>query len=70
VATQIPEPTEPAIIAPATALTTAQTLIFKGQINAYIKREAIMHENMQKAYSLSLGQCIELLKAKLKQSNE
>jgi hypothetical protein len=70
VVTQIPVPTEPAIIPPATARTTAQELIFKGQINEYIKREATLQENMQKAYYLILGQCTELLKAKLKQFNE
>jgi hypothetical protein len=64
----IPLPTEPVLVAPATALTTAQTLIFKGQIDQYIKRNAMLQENMQKAYSLILGQCTELLRAKMKQS--
>jgi hypothetical protein len=62
----IPLPTEPVLVAPATALTTAQTLIFKGQIDQYIKRNAMLQENMQKAYSLILGQCTELLRAKMK----
>jgi hypothetical protein len=65
---QVPVPVEPVLVAPATALTVAQTLIFKGQINEYIRRQAILQENMQKAYSLILGQCTELLRAKLKQS--
>jgi hypothetical protein len=65
---QVPVPVEPVLVTPATALTVAQTLIFKGQINEYIRREAILQENMQKAYSLILGQCTELLRAKLKQS--
>ena len=62
-------PIDPVIIAPATALSTAQTLIFKGQIDQYIKRLGMLQENMQKAYSLILGQCTELLRAKIKQSN-
>jgi hypothetical protein len=66
----IPIPPEPVPIGTATALTTAQTLIFKGRIGEYIKRQATLQENMQKAYSLVLGQCTELLRAKLKQSND
>ena len=66
----VPVPLEPALIGEAEELTTSQKLIFKGQIDQYIRREAILQENMQKAYSLVLGQCTELLRAKLKQSNE
>jgi hypothetical protein len=64
----IPLPVEPVVVAPAQALSTAQTLIFKGQIDQYIKRNALLQENTQKAYSLILGQCTELLRAKMKQS--
>jgi hypothetical protein len=53
----IPIPAEPELVGTATVLTTAQTLIFKGEINEYIKRQATLQENMQKAYSLVLGQC-------------
>jgi hypothetical protein len=58
------------VIAPATELWVSQRLIFKGQIDQYIRQEAMLQENMQRAYSLVLGQCTKLLKAKLKQSNK
>lgn len=69
-ATTILIPAEPQPIDPAAVLTTAQELIFKGEIDQYIKRRAMLQENMQKAYLLILGQCTELLKAKLKQLNQ
>ena len=70
VAPQIPIPPEPTVPDDAEDLSTAQKLIFKGQISEYIKREATLQQNMQRAYSLILGQCTELLRAKLKQSND
>ena len=42
----IPVPTEPAFEAPETKISTAQELIFKGEINEYICRKAILQENM------------------------
>ena len=42
-------------------------LIFKGEIDAYIKRKGILDNNIKKAYSLVLGQCTDLLQSKLKQ---
>ena len=42
-------------------------MIFKGEIDAYIKRKGILEDNIQKAYSLVLGQCTDLLQSKLKQ---
>ena len=42
-------------------------MIFKGEIDAYIKRKGILADNVQKAYSLVLGQCTDLLQSKLKQ---
>ena len=45
----IPVPVEPAAADPAAGLTTSQELIFKGQIGEYIKREAMLVENMQKS---------------------
>jgi hypothetical protein len=53
-------------IAPTVAEQTLQ-LIFKGKIDAYIKRETMLQDNIQKAYSLILGQCTDLLQSKLKQ---
>ena len=53
-------------IAPTVAEQTLQ-LIFKGKIDVYIKRETMLQDNIQKAYSLILGQCTDLLQSKLKQ---
>jgi hypothetical protein len=66
----IPLPTEPTTTGAVTTISTSHSLIFKGQIDQYIRREAILQENMQKAYSLIIGQCTELLRANLKQSSE
>ena len=41
--------------------------IFDKEIDAYIKRKGILADNMQKAYSLILGQYTDLLQSKLKQ---
>ena len=52
------------------ALTPQETvlqMIFKGKIDAYIKRKTMLQDNIQKAYSLILGQCTDLLQSKLKQ---
>ena len=42
-------------------------LIFQGKISAYIKRDELLLDNIQKAYSLILGQCTDLLQSKMKQ---
>ena len=42
--------------------------IFTKKIDLYVKRDGILDENLQKAYSLIFGQCTELLKSKLKSS--
>jgi hypothetical protein len=62
-------PTAPVIVNPA-ALTAGETvlqMIFKGEIDAFIKRRGILDNNIQKAYSLISGQCTNLLQSKLKQ---
>ena len=41
-------------------------IIFKSEVESYAKCKSMLHENMQKAYSLILGQCTEMLKVKLK----
>ena len=41
-------------------------MILTKKVDAYVKRDSILDENIQKAYSLMLGQCTELLKSKLK----
>jgi hypothetical protein len=61
---------QPPLIGTATELLVSQKLIFKGQIDQYIRQEAMLQENMQRAYSLVLGQCSKLLRAKLKQSSD
>ncbi len=45
-------------------------MIFKGKIDAYIKRKTMLDNNVQKAYSLVLGQCTDLLQSKLKQQTQ
>jgi hypothetical protein len=42
-------------------------MIFKGELEAYIKRKAMLDDNIQKTYSLVIGQCTNLLQSKLKQ---
>jgi hypothetical protein len=65
----IPVPTESIVVGTAT-LSNSQRFAFKEQIDEHIRRSAILQENMQKACSLILGQCAELLMAKLKQSRQ
>ena len=43
-------------------------MILNRKIDIYVKRDGILDENLQKAYSLIHGQCTELLKSKLKTS--
>ena len=43
-------------------------MIFKGESDEYInKRKSILDDNVQKAYSLVIGHCTDLLQSKLKQ---
>jgi hypothetical protein len=65
----IPIPPSPTYVDPK-ALTQAEEtakLIFKGLIDSYIKRTSDLDDNIQKAYSLVIGQCTDLLQSKLKQ---
>ena len=68
----IPVPVTPTYSAAYPRITTQEDrtkeMIFKGKIDAYIKRQTILDDNIQKAYSLVLGQCTELLQSKLKQN--
>ena len=43
-------------------------MILNRKIDIYVKRDGILDENLQKAYSLIHGQCTEFLKSKLKTS--
>jgi len=67
--TTIPPPSIPLIVDPLAPTAQEQLLlmIFKGEVDAYIKRKAILDDNVQKTYSLILGQCTDLLQSKLKQ---
>ena len=45
-------------------------MILNRNIDICVKRDGILDENLQKAYSLIHGQCTELLKSKLKTSTK
>jgi hypothetical protein len=60
----------PPTVADSTALTPQEEvakMIFKGELEAYTKHKAALDDNIQKAYSLVIGQCTDLLQSKLKQ---
>jgi hypothetical protein len=42
-------------------------MIFKGELESHIKRKSILDDDVQKACSLVIGQCTNLLQSKLKQ---
>ena len=54
--------------APSDNDTALFKMILNRKIDIYVKRDGILDENLQKAYSLIHGQCTELLKSKLKTS--
>ena len=58
----IPVPVAPTIVDAAnlTAVEVVGNMIFKGKVDAYIKRDAVLDNTIQKAYSLILGQCTDL----------
>ena len=60
---EIPMPT-----APDDNGTALLKIILNRKIDIYVKRDGILDENLQKAYSLIHGQCTELLKGELKTS--
>ena len=68
----VPLPISPMIMDPDAPTVPEKLLlmIFKGEVDAYIKRRAILDDNVQKAYSLILGQCTDLLQSKLKQQRQ
>ena len=68
---QIPEPCDPlADYATAAAIPRFKQLVFEWEIDSYIKHKGLLQENIQKAYSLILGQCTKLMKSKLKSSDQ
>ena len=65
----IPIPISPIIVDPQ-ALTPEEEvsrMIFKGELESYIKRKSVLDDNVQKTYSLVIRQCTDLLQSKLKQ---
>ena len=65
----IPTPKSPAVADPLklTPDEEVKKLIFKGELEAFIKRKSALDDNIQKACSLVIGQCTDLLQSKLKQ---
>lgn len=66
----VPVPASPTAPVNADALTPEEevaSIIFKGELAEYIKRKSMLDDNVQKAYSLVIGQCTDLLQSKLKQ---
>ena len=62
----IPQPVTPT----TDPMPLLESRIFDKEIDIYMKRRSTLDENVQKCYSLVLGQCTDLLKSKLKQSHE
>ena len=63
--------TIPQTVNPTTdPMTLLESRIFDKEIDIYMKRISTMDENVQKCYSLVLGQCTYLMKSKPKQSHE
>ena len=62
----IPQPVTPV----ADPMPFLESRIFDKEIDIYMKRISTLDENVQKSYSLVLGKCTDLLKSKLKYSNE
>ena len=60
----------PMPLAPSGTNDDVERMILTKKVDAYIKRDSILDENIQKAYSLMLGQCTELLKRKLKTTTD
>ena len=47
-----------------------ESRIYDKEIDIYMNRRSTLNENVNKSYSLVLGQCTYILKRKLKQSNK
>ena len=58
-------PTAPVIVDPNALMQqeVVHNMIFKSKIDAFIKRKGILNDNIQKAYSLVLRQCTDLLQS-------
>ena len=62
----IPQPVTPT----SDPMPLLESIIFDKEIDIYMKRRSTLDKNLQKCYSLVIGQCTDLLKSKLKQSHE
>ena len=60
----------PMPLSPSGTKDEVDKMILTKKVDAYVKRDSILDENIQKAYSLMLGQCTELLKSKLKTTTD
>ena len=69
---QIPIPLNPPVADPANPTSDEQVakMIFKGELDTYVKRKSILNQNIQKTYALVIGQCTDLLQSKLKQQTK
>ena len=47
----------PMPLAPSGTTDEVERMILTKKVDAYVKRDSILDENIQKAYSLMLGQC-------------
>ena len=65
----VPQPAVPAVADLNNPTTDEQfeLQVYDKEIDAYVKQRSILADNVQKAYSLILGQCTDLLQLKLKQ---
>ena len=60
----------PMPLAPSGTTDEVERMILTKKVDAYVKRDSILDKNIQKAYSLMLGKCTELLKSKLNTTTE
>ena len=60
----------PMPLAPSGTTDEVERMILTKEVDAYVKRDSILDENIQKAYSLMLGQCTDLLKSNLKTTTD
>ena len=61
----IPKP-----LAPSGTTDEVEKMILTKKVDAYVKRDSILDKNIQKAYSLMLEHCTELLKSKMKMTTD
>jgi hypothetical protein len=65
----IPVSTAPTAVDPKspTPSESVAEMIFKGEIDSYIKRKSLLDDNIQKTFSSVFGQCTDLIQSKLNQ---